>query len=246
MSQPTAYLVPQKRGAVQGAYARQRQVKVTRACDICKAKKSKCSGEYPCKSCSRRGLPCQYETGYTRGKAPSTPRAFGTLSLYRGSAQHRKDSSEYTHATQTNLSATLHMPSHIASNMSGMPANDMEPPLRASPGVEVAGQYSDPTSGLAFLHRAWKRISNKESYQVVNGQEGSTEDDQLLTSAGDKPFQEHGKLQIPSLRQCSGLLDMYFDVCIATYRLLHRPTAEAWVASVCENVRHDRPLFAGM
>ena len=129
--------------------------------------------------------------------------------------------------------------------MSSLGANDAEPPSRASPGLEVAGQYSDPTSGLAFLHRAWKRISNKESQQVTNGQEGFTEDNQLLTSAGDKPFQGQGQLQIPSLGRCNRLLDMYFDVCIATYRMLHRPTAEAWLAKVCENAQQDRSLFAG-
>jgi hypothetical protein len=65
-------------------------------------------------------------------------------------------------------------------------------------------------------------------------------------SAGDKPFQESGQLQMPSLSRGGHLLNMYFDVCIATYRLLHRPTVEAWLASVCENAQHDRSLFAGM
>ena len=122
-------------------------------------------------------------------------------------------------------------------------ANDTDPPSRASPGLEVAGQYSDTTSGLSFLHRAWRRISNKES--TVNGQIGSAEDSQLLMSAGDKPFREIGQMEMPSPERSHALLDLYFDVCIATYRLLHRPTVEAWLARVNENVQSNLPLSEG-
>lgn len=124
-------------------------------------------------------------------------------------------------------------------------ANDADPPSRASPGLEVAGQFSDTTSGLSFLHRAWRRISNKESTQVVNGQLGSAEDSQLLMSAGDKPFNPTGQMQMPSPERSRVLLDLYFDFCIATYRLLHRPTVEAWVIRVNENAQLNLSLFEG-
>jgi hypothetical protein len=42
------------------------------------------------------------------------------------------------------------------------------------------------------------------------------------------------------------LLELYFDVCIATYRLLHRPTTESWLAVVSENAELRRPLFTGI
>jgi hypothetical protein len=121
---------------------------------------------------------------------------------------------------------------------------ETEPPSRASPGLEVAGQYSDSTSGLSFLNRAWRRISNKET-SLVNGL-GSTEDRQLLMSAGDKPFLETGEMKMPSLDRSRQLLHLYFDVCIATYRLLHRPTVEAWLETVSDNAKQHRALFHGM
>jgi hypothetical protein len=121
-----------------------------------------------------------------------------------------------------------------------------EAPSRASPGLEVAGQYSDTTSGLSFLHRAWRRISNGESSQVMSGQLGSSEDNQLLACAGDKPFQMSGNVRIPPLDRGRELLVLYFDVCIATYRLLHRPTVELWWDTVSNNFTSSQPLFTGL
>jgi hypothetical protein len=118
------------------------------------------------------------------------------------------------------------------------------PSGRGSPGLEVAGQYSDPTSALSFLHRAWRRISNDENSQVVVGH--STEDDQRLPSAGDKPFRgSTQQLQLPSLSRAHKLLELYFDVCIATYRMLHRPTVEDWCIAVLTNLETNQPLPKG-
>jgi hypothetical protein len=218
--------VPQKRSADVGhGTGRQRVVKVTRACDVCKARKSKCSGGQPCESCSRRRVHCQYEAVYTRGKTAAP------TNLQQCS----------TRIAPHSVPAIMADPS-IALAQS---TSDADPPSRASPGLEVAGQYSDTTSGLSFLHRAWRRISNKESTQVVNGQLGSAEDSQLLMSAGDKPFQAAGQMRMPSPERSHTLLDLYFDVCIATYRLLHRPTVETWLTRVLENAHCNVALFNG-
>ncbi|OJD30200.1 zn 2cys6 transcription factor [Diplodia corticola] len=45
--------------------------RVSRACDRCKSRKTRCSGKYPCTLCSQLGLACQYEAAYTRGRLPS-------------------------------------------------------------------------------------------------------------------------------------------------------------------------------
>lgn len=207
---------------------RQRLVKVTRACDVCKARKSKCSGDQPCETCTRRGLTCQYEAAYSRGKVVS-PRPVHPAAV---NAQQPASAPAYPHAILS-----------VAPTMNVV-GEETEPPSRASPGLEVAGQYSDSTSGLSFLNRAWRRISNKET-SLVNGL-GSTEDRQLLMSAGDKPFLETGEVQMPSLDRSRQLLHLYFDVCIATYRLLHRPTVEAWLETVSDNAKQHRALFHGM
>jgi hypothetical protein len=101
-------------------------------------------------------------------------------------------------------------------------------PARVSPELEVAGQYSDSTSGLSFLHRAWQRLSSKDANPESTNM-GSSEESQLLVSAGDKPFQSQGHVNVPSLPEARELVRLYFDVCIATYRLLHRPTVQEWL-----------------
>ena len=47
--------------------------KVSRACDYCKSKKTKCSGTRPCGSCVKRGIPCHYDAKYMRGRPPTPP-----------------------------------------------------------------------------------------------------------------------------------------------------------------------------
>lgn len=47
--------------------------KVSRACDYCKSKKTKCSGTRPCGSCVRRGIACHYDAKYSRGRPPTPP-----------------------------------------------------------------------------------------------------------------------------------------------------------------------------
>ncbi|EAT85936.1 hypothetical protein SNOG_06105 [Parastagonospora nodorum SN15] len=116
---------------------------------------------------------------------------------------------------------------------------------RASPGLEFAGKFSDPTSGLSFLHRAWRRISNDENSQVIVGRIGApVEDDQLLACAGDNPLRKTGhKLILPSLSRGKRLVELYFDVCIATYKIFHRPSVEEWCAAVLGNEQSDRQLI---
>jgi hypothetical protein len=274
--------IPQKR-ALEASHYRTKS-KVTRACDICKSKKAKCSGEQPCATCDRRGLDCRYDAVYARGKAPAprrvrqsivhierpvsvavqqsndAERATHTLSSFDNSHRNsaHPDSQAPVDETRRSSSRTTGLLATDATS-SGAHNLDMlatmatrhndaipEAPSRGSPGLEVAGQFSDTTSGLSFLHRAWRRINNGENSQVMSGQLGSIEDNQLLACAGDKPFQEPGPIRLPPLRRGRELLGLYFDVCIATYRLLHRPTVELWFDTVSNNFVSSQPLYAGI
>lgn len=153
--------------------------KVTRACDICKAKKAKCSGTQPCNNCVLKGWNCLYQSSYTRGKPPTpVPNVHVASVTYNDSMR------------------TTHSPIIQA----------QEVPSRASPELEISGQYSDSTSGLSFLHRAWARLSNNRNSQLADGTLETSEDDQLLVSAGDKPFRRgSGSPTIPSLSRCRHL-----------------------------------------
>jgi hypothetical protein len=264
--------IPQKRFS--DGELRRQQSKVTRACDICKTKKAKCSGERPCRTCYRRGLECRYNAVYARGKAPAPRRVMQNAAFVDVTPSTPGRTRGSTEATD---SRTLHNSSRrgndTSSNFSNGGLNDTgngttqpgltdmdllaamatrsldpisEAPSRASPGLEVAGQYSDTTSGLSFLHRAWRRISNGESSQIMSGQLSPHEEQQVLVRAGDKPFQKHGIIQIPHLDRGYELLGLYFSVCIATYRLLHRPTVESWFNTLSNNFTSSQPLSAGI
>lgn len=237
-------LIPQKRSL---SISRPK-TKVTRACDICKAKKSKCSGEQPCETCSRRDLDCQYETAYFRGRAPvprRTQRSPIECTPPAALTSVPQPSYQQPHLYQIHVDYAY---DRMNPNQEAHadPNQIPEVPSRASPALEVAGQYTDPTSGLSFLHRAWRKMTNKESSHVINGQLSSADEDQLLSCAGDKPLQADGHTILPHMDRCQSLLTLYFDVCIATYRLLHRPTVESWLAIVSDNFEHQRQLFTGI
>ena len=239
---PPVYAGPsRKRPPVSAAEESRQKRKVTRACDLCKARKAKCSGTQPCETCAKRGLSCLYEARYLRGRPP-TPELSGaarpsiTMSTLLSFSSRQSAEPEQSTENEQQLGIPSCQSHELAQGLAVAttlqhPAIVEEVPSRGSPELEVAGQYSDSTSGLSFLHRCWQRVSSNQAshWKALNGALGFTEDHQLLMHAGDKPFQNQGNVQPPPLLEAHKLVDLYFDVCIATYRLLHRPTLNRWL-----------------
>jgi hypothetical protein len=122
---------------------------------------------------------------------------------------------------------------------------------RSSPELdttEMNGEYVDRTSGLSFLQRARSRLKSRGGPSADHAQRSK----QPLTAAGDKPLL--GVLSdgltvspvilpaIPDSTQAVELLDMYFEVCVATYKPLHRPTVDAWYRILAANVAQGLPM----
>ena len=206
--------------------------KVTRACDACKAKKAKCSGTKPCDICTRRGSICTYDALYLRGKPPFPP-----ASATPGPSLADHDASRSIPsraapafsplATQTNVSIPRHSPEAGT--------------------ADIHGQYVDPASALSFLHRARRRFHPGENYHETN----SMKQDwihQHVSRAGDKPLLgEDGPLwTLPSYHEALGLINFYFEMCVATYRILHQPTVEQWLATAESNRQSGRSIFQGL
>ncbi|KAH7413709.1 fungal-specific transcription factor domain-containing protein [Phaeosphaeria sp. MPI-PUGE-AT-0046c] len=205
------------RGLTAPETPQRQKTKVTRACDLCKSKKS-----------NRRGLICQYKAAYFRGRPPLPRRYTETAS----NPSDGVESSEQMDASS--FSSALPIVRGYG------PIAEELPSGRGSPSLEVAGQYSDPTSGLSFLQRAWRRISNNShSGQALGGYIVSSGQDQLLNCAGDKPFLRSGEIEKPSLNRGRSLLELYFEVCIATYRILHRPSVDTWCATILADAPPD-------
>lgn len=111
--------------------------------------------------------------------------------------------------------------------------------------AEIQGQVFDPTSGLTFLHRAWKRLSAQNTNAISDEVKTSAED-QPVTTAGDKSLPKRdvdAPIRLPEPVETRRLLALYFDVCIATYRFLHRPTVEGWLGVLERNVAEGNPLW---
>ncbi|KAG9673088.1 hypothetical protein KCU99_g7164, partial [Aureobasidium melanogenum] len=113
--------------------------------------------------------------------------------------------------------------------------------------TDIQGQYVDPTSGLSFLERARDRVS---SHRTPSGHVTQDEDwsyrQQAVLNAGDKPLaladgDSSTMTALPDGDHATGLLDIYFDVCVATYKPLHRPTLDAWHKQALQNVIAERP-----
>ncbi|KAJ9134119.1 hypothetical protein NKR23_g10290 [Pleurostoma richardsiae] len=192
----------------------------------------------PKRSTGKRQM-CLYETKYARGRPPTpllTPgtrdRAVGTVAVSPLAVQNgglgRSDLPLQRSVQPTPL------------------------PSRTSPDLgvtEIQGQYVEPTSGLAFLHRAWKRLSRQRPRVVADDSPSGSDRLQLQVRAGDKPFGIDGSgggLPIPDLTTSTELLSYYFEVCIATYRFLHRPRVEAWLHHVHQNLHNGLQIEHGL
>ncbi|GKT51521.1 activator of stress genes 1 [Colletotrichum spaethianum] len=233
---------------------RRKAQKVSRACDFCKQRKAKCSGTIPCDKCTRKGLTCVYDAKYSRGRPP-TPPPSAAWSLGSNAASHPgavsvSGSEEPSVLYQTTEAAENNAASVSSRSLRGQVRESQGPASRASPELgmaEIQGQIFDPTSGVTFLHRAWKRLSKHDSSIVPDELSASTESQPLML-AGDKPLppitdDDVARFSLPEPRELQDLLALYFDVCIATYRVLHRPSVEAWLRVMVDNLRQGKSVW---
>jgi hypothetical protein len=118
--------------------------------------------------------------------------------------------------------------------------------------AEIEGQVFDPTSGVTFLHRAWRRLAKNGHSNVPPelASQGPTEQQHVML-AGDRPLpktteEDLYRLTLPPHQELVDLMTLYFDVCIATYRILHRPSVEEWLRIVEDNVRQGKPAWTDL
>ncbi|KAJ4264196.1 hypothetical protein NW762_005390 [Fusarium torreyae] len=225
--------------------------KVSRACDFCKSRKAKCSGDQPCAKCAAKGLNCLYDSKYTRGRPPTPPPSETHSGLPNPSPMIIRPRGDSTFQQ-----APMAQGQVIEADDTG-PMSRRSPrigestaPSRASPELsitEIQGQVFDPTSGLTFLHRALKRLSDQRKNVASDSNPDSAE--QTTMAGGDKalpPYPEDGAFSLPEPVEARLLLSLYFDVCIATYRILHRPTVESWLSMMERNMQNHEPVWKGL
>lgn len=230
-SQDSPEAIPRKKG------------KVSRACDFCKFRKAKCSGDQPCAKCISRGRVCLYEARYTRGMPPTPPPSSGV-------SQRQSVGGSGTSPTEASATAFIPSSGRTSADDITLDGPAQQPggrvaPSRGSPELgmaEIQGQVFDPTSSLAFLHRASRRLSAAHEDSPGIDDSRSLAENQQMFMAGDKPLSSDGagleqQPILPDPEDARALLALYFDVCIATYRILHRPSTESWLSTMESNLR---------
>ncbi|KAG7113775.1 Xylanolytic transcriptional activator xlnR like protein [Verticillium longisporum] len=212
--------------------------KVSRACDHCKQRKAKCSGTIPCATCSSRGLTCLYAARYSRGRPPTPPPSRD----HHPAAPVHHVNARLDHQTEPRVTVSRLENTRVSANR----LSESVPASRASPELgmaEIEGQVFDPTSGVTFLHRAWKRLAKHDGAVPVNDSHAyASVQHQPVMLAGDRPLPQTSeediyRLNLPGHQDLVDLLAMYFDVCIATYHIVHRPTVQ--IAQIISKISRE-------
>ncbi|KAF2969097.1 hypothetical protein GQX73_g4491 [Xylaria multiplex] len=201
--------------------------KASRACDLCKFTKLRCSGTIPCDRCVLRRRKCVYDAVYLRGRPPTPPPASRRPSVTaeetpmvspeRPRPEKRRDEPPVTGPDELILASTRAVTHSTEFD-----------------GAEVEGQYLDHT-GLTFLHRAYRRLAMQQRRSMDPHVIPGTEPMQQLTWAGDKPLRpgtpELSKSLPPSFSVDSvrTIAQTYFETCVVTYRMFHKSTVLGWL-----------------
>ncbi|KAK7703195.1 hypothetical protein SLS64_009171 [Diaporthe eres] len=67
-----------------------------------------------------------------------------------------------------------------------------------------------------------------------------------LSVSGEPAMLSGSYFELLNRHDAIELLDLYFDVCVATYKPLHRPTVQSWYETVASNATAGRPLQEGV
>ncbi|KAG0652582.1 transcriptional regulatory [Hyphodiscus hymeniophilus] len=187
-----------------------KRVKATRACDRCKKKKSKCSGEQPCDRCNNDENDCAYTSEYTRGREP----IILTRIIPQAIENH-----ETTHNEENNnevVSLLL---------LSDVPRS---PRIYNSHHAELDSEAFNSSSGRSIFDRTQNGLRAKDSkHQELP-----------ISMFGDPPLPafDGSFLLLPSAETARGMMDKYFDDIAATVLFLHRPTVDMWMESYTTNI----------
>lgn len=223
---------PSKNGAVRR--------KITRACDSCKVKKTRCTGTLPCVRCSRLSLPCRYNAAYSRGlppePLPATPSPGGAVDG-DGASDAGRMLKVYRSRGSTGRSPSSR---GAVNSQHTLPSLRQVVSIRNSPepgSTDFEGNYLGPASGISFINRVWSRLHQDETTHIPNEVQNESSKNTAVFMFGDKPYSHPQDVDffLPSLDKAMELVAIYFDFSMVTYRFLHRGSVESWVKQVYEN-----------
>jgi hypothetical protein len=193
-------------------------------------RKVRCTGTQPCDYCYREDVRCEYEDAIA-GPHPPTSRQSQDESPSRQSVQRDRVGDRVPHARSDDgdvLAGDFLMHPQATSG-----APNPRIPRRASleePQTFAEEQHIGSTSGVSFLYHVWNRGEANDRDTMVPPAP--------LTCHGDiaqnTTRYEH---PLPTGDDAAALLEGYFRFAMPTYRFLHRPTVEGWMAQLLDGRR---------
>ncbi|KAH8726452.1 fungal-specific transcription factor domain-containing protein [Phaeosphaeriaceae sp. PMI808] len=220
------------------------RTRVSRACDRCKKKKTRCSGRCPCALCLRSRLPCEFTASYTRGRLPSVivdetamsanaNLQISPLEQTSTPDTSRKDSSATAFqfpgiypspSTDHSIFGQTERPNTTGDEAPNPPSHSSPEPARGQ--TDQQGHYIGSSSAVSFLLRIQKRLNQNSSFSH----------DSSIFTFGDAPLPEFDPsfFVLPPKPDAQRLVERYFDYAAPTHRFLHRPTIEKLVEEFYE------------
>ncbi|KAL4895443.1 fungal-specific transcription factor domain-containing protein [Aspergillus ambiguus] len=213
--------------------------KITRACDHCKEKKTRCTGTLPCARCTRLSLPCEYNAAYSRGLPPEPPPAPPAVAAKYANGNVIPLASR-AHRTSVPPQPARISPRDVAPAQQSFPRQRADVSDRNSPdpvATDFEGNYLGPASGVSFLNRVWRRLHQDELHAVPDSLPNeSCAKNAPVYMFGDKPYMDYHDtgFTLPPFEKAKELVTIYFDFSMVTYRFLHRGSVETWLKQVYE------------
>ncbi|KAJ5669477.1 hypothetical protein N7462_010547 [Penicillium macrosclerotiorum] len=225
-----------------------RRQKITRACDLCKVKKTRCTGTLPCTRCTRLSLPCRYNAAYSRGLPPDplpaspAPDLSTSAATLASTRTGRRDSrpSHWSSGSSGGSTAIQRASNAASSHHVDSSQQHQTTFLRNSPepgSTDFEGNYIGPASGVSFINRVWSRLHQDERAHIPDMFKDESSTNTAVFMFGDKPYSHDQEVDfvLPPFDKAMELIAIYFDFSMVTYRFLHRGSVENWVRQVYAN-----------
>ncbi|KAL5330315.1 hypothetical protein ACEPPN_003842 [Leptodophora sp. 'Broadleaf-Isolate-01'] len=215
--------------------------RISRGCDECKAKHTKCNGQLPCEKCVKYSRICKYEAPYTRGKKPPIVSAVSSYDPSNGLSETERATpgsnlSSSRESMRREQAWAPHRPI-FGAVIGEHESNDTRPhkiPRMAE--EDPTSQYDRPhirgnheqLNGETIFQRTQNNLNHRATYHQ-----------NPIFSFGDPPMPDLDTsfFALPTYRLAQSMITQYFNFGAALHRFLHHKTVEEWMGTLLDSPR---------